>query len=232
MSTANTPSEAARTPSDSKTALLIYAIVPAETRLAADGIGRVPSPVRTVTHGPIAALVSEVPAGQPLDQAEDIRGFANIVDALVTQGPIIPMRFGSALPDDKAVDESLLAPNEERFHAALGQLFGQAEYLVQAQYLEMLTTAVAEEQRHADSEILLRALSQLTGQISVRPPTHDAELADIAVLIPFDKQQELLHIVNSFAEEWQQRAQLRIVGPLAAWDFLAAEAPESTARLR
>ncbi|GAB0104289.1 hypothetical protein JMUB6875_32630 [Nocardia sp. JMUB6875] len=259
MTTADNPS------AQSNTALLIYGIVPAEAKpKAAQGIGRKPAPLRKVAYGKIAALVSEVPLDEPLDRAEDLEGYSRIVDDLVSQTSVVPIRFGAALEDEAAVESGLLEPNAERFAAALDDLGGTAEYLVTGQYVEqtvlreileeneqaaalaetMRTTPEAanrdvslalgeiinselERRREADTEVMVSALRQLTEELVLRPPTHEEELATLAVLVPLDKEDELVHAVDLLSKQWENRVTMRIVGPLAAWDFLAIEATES-----
>ncbi|MFD0000575.1 GvpL/GvpF family gas vesicle protein [Nocardia sp. NPDC127526] len=263
MTTADTPSETSRTQQNSGTALLIYGIVPAEAKPKAEGIGQQPAPVQTVTRGPIAALVSEIPVDQPLDRAEDLQAFSRVVDGLVAQMPVIPVRFGAALPDAEQVESGLLEPNADRFRAALDELQGLAEYLVKGQYVEEsvlreilqenreaaalaeqvrelppelgrddritlgeTVNAALEAKREADGEVLVQTLRQLTEHLALRPPTHEEEVADIAVLVPLEQEQELQRLVNGLGEQWAGRVDMRVVGPLAAWDFVAAEAPE------
>ncbi|MFE3230186.1 GvpL/GvpF family gas vesicle protein [Nocardia sp. NPDC059228] len=264
MTADDAPSEPTRTQSDPNTALLIYGIVPADAHLELQGIGRYPAPIRTVRHGSIAAVVSEVPVEQSLDRAEDLRAFANLVDDLVSAMPVIPVRFGAALVDGEAVETGLLQPNAQRFQAALDELSGQAEYLVRGHYVEdtvlreildenpqaaalrdaigttppdasddarialgeIVNTAM-EDKRHADSETLIRALAPLTGQMSLRPSTQENEVADIAVLMPLTQEKALVRTVDKVAELWSDRVHLRVVGPLAAWDFLAVEPDRS-----
>ncbi|MEV6099805.1 GvpL/GvpF family gas vesicle protein [Nocardia sp. NPDC051981] len=78
--------------------MLIYGIVPADAHLEVQGIGRHPAPIRSVRHGSIAAPVSEVPIDQPLDRAQDLQAFSNLVDDPVGAMPVIP--FLAVEPDE------------------------------------------------------------------------------------------------------------------------------------
>lgn len=257
-----TQSESNTTESGS-TALLIYGIVPAEVKPKVEGIGDPPGPVKVVKRGEIAALVSEIRADQPLDRAEDLQAFARVVDGMVTETSVIPIRFGAALQDSQAVEEGLLEPNADQFRAALEELEGLAEFLVRGTYIEQtvlrevleeneqaaalretirtspaeltrdtqialgeLINAEIEAKRAADGQFVADALSQAVKDLTVRPPTQELEVVDIAVLVELDKQDELVKTVNAIAEQWQGRVEMRIVGPLAAWDFVAFEGIE------
>ncbi|MVU77283.1 gas vesicle protein GvpFL [Nocardia sp. ET3-3] len=263
MSTGS-PSDTGRTQSNSNTALLIYGIVPADAKPKGQGVGRSPTPIRTVPHGRIAALVSEVSLDESLDRAEDLQGYSRVVDELVNEMPVIPIRFGAALEDEAAVSSGLLEPNERKFESALDELAGLAEYLVIGQYIEeavlreilqedqqaaalseALRTAPAdasrdlslalgetvnadlEYKRQADATIMVNALQELTDELVLRPPTHEQEVAAIAALIPTGKQDDLMRIGDQLSKQWSNRVDLRIVGPLAAWDFMTIEATDS-----
>ncbi|QLY33920.1 GvpL/GvpF family gas vesicle protein [Nocardia huaxiensis] len=258
-----TTAETSGTQEVSNTALLIYGIVRADAEPKAEGIGKNPAPVQTIKHGKIAALVSEVPVDQPLERAEDLQAFSRVVDGLVADMPVIPIRFGAALADPAAVEEGLLEPNADRFEAALDELAGHAEYLVKGQYVEQtvlreilqenehaaalretlrdapldvgrderialgeMINSALEYKRQVDGSTIVEALRQLTEHLALRPPTHEEEVADIAVLLPLDKEEELVRVVNDIGAQWTNRVDMRVVGPLAAWDFVAAEAPE------
>ncbi|MGW4245194.1 GvpL/GvpF family gas vesicle protein [Nocardia sp. NPDC004722] len=93
--------------------------------------------------------------------------------------------------------------------------------------LGQTVNAAMEDKRRVDSETLVRALVAVTDRIVLRPPTEEDEMAEIAVLIPFGQEQELLRTVNTIVEGWPHRVIMRIVGPLAPWDFFATE-PESS----
>ncbi|MEC3919024.1 GvpL/GvpF family gas vesicle protein [Nocardia sp. CDC160] len=257
-------SETARTQASSNTALLLYGIVPADAKPKGHGVGRAPAPVRTIPHGRIAALVSEVPLDEPLDRAEDLQGFSRVVDEMVSETAIIPIRFGAALEDEAAVESGLLEPNEKKFGAALEDLKGLAEYLVIGQYVEETVlreilqedqqaaalsetlrsappeagrdvslalgetiNADLEQKRETDTTVMVNALSELTNELVLRPPTHEQEVAAIAVLIPLDKEKELVHIADQLSQQWNNRVVLRVVGPLAAWDFMSVEATDN-----
>ncbi|AYF75837.1 gas vesicle protein GvpFL [Nocardia yunnanensis] len=264
MTTADTASQTTGADAKANVAQLIYAIVPAGHEPQGQGIGRSPAPLRTVTHGEIAALVSAVAVDEPLDRAEDLENYSRIVDNLVRETSIVPIRFGAALEDEAAVASGLLEPNAEQFGAALRDLGGQAEYLVSGQYVEqtvlreilqenqqaaelaetLRTTPAAagrdvslalgeiinselEHKREGDTDIMVNTLRQLTEELVLRPPTHEEEIATLAVLVPLDKEDELVHVVDLLSKQWENRVSLRIVGPLAAWDFLTIEATES-----
>ena len=92
--------------------------------------------------GDLAALVSEVDITKPLGTPEDLQAHEDILDSVVTEAPVLPLRFGAVLTSEDAVAEELLEANHDEFAAALRQLEGCAEYVVRGRYEE---SAILEE---------------------------------------------------------------------------------------
>ncbi|HXT93928.1 MAG TPA: GvpL/GvpF family gas vesicle protein [Trebonia sp.] len=89
---------------------------------------------------------------------------------------------------------------------------------------EVISGAV-EAKRQADTEALGDALSgQVTASV-VRPPSHELDAAYVAFLVETGKAEKLQKSVERLAEQWQGRIELRLLGPLAAYDFVGAAAP-------
>jgi hypothetical protein len=59
----------------------------------------------------------------------------------------------------------------------------------------------------------------------VRPPTHELDAVYAAFLVETDKADALRQTVEQLATEWGDRIELRLVGPLAAYDFVGNNAP-------
>ncbi|GAF45373.1 GvpL/GvpF family gas vesicle protein [Rhodococcus wratislaviensis] len=93
---------------------------------------------------------------------------------------------------------------------ALGEIIGQA----------------LEAKRDADTRTTLDALSPLTDTVTVREPTHDEDAVQLAVLFEVDRQGELERTVGDLAERWDNRVTMRILGPMAPYDFVVTPKPE------
>jgi hypothetical protein len=93
---------------------------------------------------------------------------------------------------------------------------------------EMINTI--EAKRQADTEALGDALSGLVTASVVRPPSSELDAAYVALLVETGKADKLQQAVDRIAEQWQGRIEVRLIGPLAAYDFVGAPAPaEATA---
>jgi hypothetical protein len=120
------------------TGVYVYGIVPADVQLnsGVNGVGDPPGEIRLVRSGDLAALVSEVDITRPLGTPEDLQAHVEILDATITDAPVVPSRFGAVLTDEQAVVTELLDANHDEFAAALRHLEGRAEYIVRGRYVE------------------------------------------------------------------------------------------------
>jgi hypothetical protein len=62
----------------------------------------------------------------------------------------------------------------------------------------------------------------------VRPPTHELDAVYAAFLVETGKAEALRETVERLAEGWGDRIDLKLVGPLAAYDFVGNVAPAGT----
>ena len=136
-----------------QTAVYVYGIVPGDVKLnpGVHGVGDPPGEIRLVRSGDLAALVSEIDVTKPLGTPQDLQAHEEILDAVVSEVPVLPFRFGGALDSEDAVVEELLDPNHDEFAAALQQLEDSAEYIVRGRYVEqaILEEVLSENSRAA-----------------------------------------------------------------------------------
>jgi hypothetical protein len=83
---------------------------------------------------------------------------------------------------------------------------------------EFIYNAVAAK-READSHSVANTLAPLTVAIAPRDPTHEQDAVNIAFLVDADHEQDFHAAVAEIAEEWANRVELRLLGPLAPYDF-------------
>jgi hypothetical protein len=58
----------------------------------------------------------------------------------------------------------------------------------------------------------------------VRAPTHELDAVYVAFLVETGQAEALRQAVERLAGEWRDRAELRLTGPLAAYDFVGDNA--------
>ncbi|TQC46273.1 GvpL/GvpF family gas vesicle protein [Rhodococcus sp. WS4] len=90
---------------------------------------------------------------------------------------------------------------------------------------EIVSNAIVAK-RDEDTAKVVEALTSLTDSINVREPTHEEEAAQVAVLVEVARQEELEKAVGALAEEWDGRVDMRLLGPLAPYDFVVTAKPE------
>ncbi|MEY2245495.1 GvpL/GvpF family gas vesicle protein [Streptomyces sp. BF23-18] len=95
-----------------------------------DGVGAPPSPLRTVTAGPLCAVVSDAPEELPPGLG-DIGRHQEIQQRLLADGTVLPLRFGHTAPDEEAV-RAVLEERGDEYAERLRQLEGCAEYNLKA----------------------------------------------------------------------------------------------------
>jgi len=114
-------------------AAYVYAIVSTGDRLVFDvsGMGNNSDEVYSVPHHDIAAVVSASPLRDyrglnRKDAATYLVGHQRVVEAVMRELPVLPVRFGTVLPNLTWVNR-LLAQGEARFCAALERIADQVQ---------------------------------------------------------------------------------------------------------
>ena len=131
---------------------------------------------------------------------------------------------------EQAVLGEVLAKNPQAASLA-EQLRGADPDATRDERMELgeIIATVIEAKREADTQALGEAVaSQVAGRV-VRPPTHELDAVHAALLVEATKAEALRQVVEELADEWQDRIELRLIGPLAAYDFVAGSAPPADA---
>jgi hypothetical protein len=127
---------------------------------------------------------------------------------------------------EQAVLADILAENPEA--ARLGDQIRHADPDAtrdqRIQLGEIVSVAI-EARREADTRALGDAVSGRVTASVVRPPTHELDAVYAAFLVETGKAEGLRQAVERLAGEWQGRVDLRLTGPLAAYDFVGDSAP-------
>ncbi|MEU0511171.1 MULTISPECIES: GvpL/GvpF family gas vesicle protein [unclassified Amycolatopsis] len=81
--------------------------------------------------------------------------------------------------------------------------------------------------READTKRVADALAEIGAQVAPREPTHEEDAVHLACLVETAKQSDLEEAVDRVARDWSGRAEVRLLGPLAAYDFVVTQRPEA-----
>ena len=201
--------------------IYVYGILPADIEVAGEirGVGEHPGPLGIVYSDGLAALISEVGLPARLGSPEDLRIYREILDSTAIEVPVVPLRFGTVFTGEGSVADELLAPRHDEFATALEQLEGRAQFLVKGRYVEETLTAGRDE----DARALQQAMEGISVDSVVREPTHEREAVHVAFLVDVDEERDVERVVEDLAREWEGRIELRLLGPMAAYDFLMTD---------
>jgi hypothetical protein len=84
---------------------------------------------------------------------------------------------------------------------------------------ELIANTV-EAKRQADTATVVDQLNDVAGQVSVREPTHEWDAVHVALLVEVDREGDVHEIVDQLNEKGKGRINLRLLGPLAPYDFV------------
>src|SRR3954454_1928153 len=129
------------------TATYVYGVVRASEapKIDAAGVGR-QAPVRNVTHGDLTAIVSDVDEGFVEAGREDLERHMAILEQAALSATVVPLRFGTVMPDDDAVTEDLLRARAADFDELFSALDGRVELSLSGTYEERIFGEVVAEQ--------------------------------------------------------------------------------------
>ncbi len=100
------------------------------------GPARLRGEIETVAHDGVCALVSVIAEGNPRLRRESALAHNETLQAAFEHGPVLPVRFGTVLPDAQVLERDFLAPRAADLLTRLEALRGNAEMQVKVTYLE------------------------------------------------------------------------------------------------
>jgi hypothetical protein len=90
---------------------------------------------------------------------------------------------------------------------------------------EIISEAVT-ARRHKDTHALGHAMDGLCVASVVREPTHELDAVHVAFLVDTDGESEMEDAIEDLAGDWEGRVEVRLLGPMAAYDFVGSMLPE------
>ncbi len=105
------------------------------------GVGEPGCEVRTVCHDGLCAVVSDASAGEVEATRDNLMSHAGVLDALMGQGTVVPMRFGVVVPSEEALMSEVLAPFHDELLDLCRRFEGTTELHVKAIYREEVVLA-------------------------------------------------------------------------------------------
>ena len=84
---------------------------------------------------------------------------------------------------------------------------------------EIINDAVTVK-RHKDTRALGNAMEGHCVASVVREPTHERDAVHVAFLVDTGAESEMEQVIENLARDWDGRIELRLLGPMAAYDFV------------
>ncbi|MDX3661731.1 GvpL/GvpF family gas vesicle protein [Streptomyces sp. ID05-26A] len=219
--------------------LRLHAVVRATHRLPED------SPFRLVEVEGLAVVVSEVESGRAPTEQEATTSLAGLC-ALVPTGPVLPLRIGTAAPDEPSARAAALALTVPVLQGHLDRLDGLAEMHVHLVFdeevaLREVYDEVALTSRNTDMAAIVAQGEQIARKIVAwRRVQADALLAPVtalarevalidasghteerrAFLVPLEQVEDVRAAVSAV-----ESVTATCVGPLPAFHFLGPATP-------
>jgi hypothetical protein len=88
-----------------------------------------------------------------------------------------------------------------------------------------LVNAVIASKRDADTAAFASAVEPLCVAIAVRAPSHEQDAVHLALLVDRAHKEKLGRLVDQTAATWGDRVRLRLLGPMAPYDFAITAPP-------
>lgn len=89
---------------------------------------------------------------------------------------------------------------------------------------EIIHNAITQK-REQDTRALGNAMAEHCEASLVRDPTHERDAVHVAFLVRVGQEKDIERVVKDLGAKWEGRVELRLLGPMAAYDFVGATEP-------
>jgi Gas vesicle synthesis protein GvpL/GvpF len=110
-------------------------------------------------------------------------------------------------------------PEVMRLRESLRGLPEDAGYYERVRLGELIVHAL-DAKREVDTEDLVQTLSRHAVSVARRPPANEDTAADAAFLVADEDREDFRRAVDELGYRWAGRIRLRVLGPLAPYDFV------------
>ncbi|MGI8335896.1 GvpL/GvpF family gas vesicle protein [Actinomadura scrupuli] len=116
-------------------------------------------------------------------------------------------------------------PEVARLREKVRDLPEDAAYYDRIRLGELIVQAL-DDKRLADTEALVAALSPHADDVAAREPAGEDMAADVAFLVTDEQRPRFEQAVDELGDRWAGRIRLRMLGPLAPYDFVPSHPEE------
>lgn len=112
----------------------VYGIVPAGAQLPPGLTGVDGEQVEALASGGFAALVSPVENPDDVGTPDNLVAHSRVLDEFAAAGPVLPMTFGTIVPDVETITDSVLPSMQQAYRNGIDRVEGAAQFTVRARY--------------------------------------------------------------------------------------------------
>jgi hypothetical protein len=125
---------------------------------------------------------------------------------------------------ERTLIHEVLSENNDaaQMHEAILQAGNRASHDAKMWLGEMIENAVAAK-REEDTRTLADRLDGLYEASAVRDPRHERDAFYVALLVKSSRSDDLKRALDELATNWKERVELRLLGPMASYDFVVPE---------
>jgi hypothetical protein len=127
---------------------------------------------------------------------------------------------------EQAILDEVLSENQQaaRLRDKIRGTDANATRNARIQLGEIISDAITAK-REEDTRVLGDQMADHCAASLVREPTHERDAVHVSFLLGASQEKELERVTGDLAETWAGRAELRLLGPMAAYDFVATTEP-------
>jgi hypothetical protein len=227
----------------------VPALAAAPVRAELDEAGGGPS--RLVTHQGVAVLATEVEGDEVLPSRANLLAHTRVVEVATDHATVVPVRFGTVVPDEPALVEGYLADQAESLRTTLVRLDGHRELRLRGRYDEeaVVRSVVAAdpvasrlrdrggmddriqlgerivagiaERRERDRGAVVEVLSPFAAEVDVADVTEPLDAFSLSFLVAKEGIAGFDARVEALAEAVEGMLSLELIGPMPPYSFVA-----------
>lgn len=88
-----------------------------------------------------------------------------------------------------------------------------------------LISAAIEAKRQVATQAVIDELNGVAKQVNAREPTHEWDAVSLALLAEVEHRSAVEKVVERLSQDWAGLMELRVLGPLASYDFVVTASP-------
>jgi hypothetical protein len=210
-------------------------------------------PTRVVEHDGVAVLATEVDEEEVLPSRTNLLAHTRVLEVATDHTTIVPMRFGTVVPDEATLVERFLTADAPQLRATLARLDGHRELRLRARYDEsaVVRAVLADDpkatrlqgrdgiddrielgerivagiadRRERDRAAVIEVLAPHAAAVEIGEVTEPLDAFVLSFLVAADALDGFDARVEALAEAVEGMLMLELIGPMPPFSF-AAEA--------